>query len=42
MLTVPGVASAAPVQAETRVEISLKNRYLTLFDDCKVIGKYPV
>ena len=42
MLTVPGVASAAPVQAETRVEISLKNRYLMLLDDGKEIGKYPV
>ncbi len=34
--------TAAPAQAETRVEISLKNRYLTLLDDGQVIGKYPV
>lgn len=42
MLAVAGVASAVPVRAETSVEISLKNRYLTLLDDGKVIGKYPV
>ena len=37
-----GVAAAAPAQAETSVQISLKNRYLTLLDDGKVIGKYPI
>ena len=42
MLAVAGVASAVPVRAETSIEISLKNRYLTLLDDGKVIGKYPV
>lgn len=36
------VASAVPVRAETSVEISLKNRYLTLLDDGEVIGKYSV
>ena len=41
-VAVAGVASAVPVRAETSVEISLKNRYLTLLDDGKVIGKYPV
>ena len=30
--------TAAPAQAETSIEISLKNRYLTLFDDGRVIG----
>ena len=34
--------TAAPAQAETRVEISLKSRYLTLLNDGQVIGKYPV
>ena len=34
--------TAAPAQAETSIEISLKNHYLTLFDDGRVIGKYPV
>ncbi|RPF79526.1 MAG: murein L,D-transpeptidase [Synechococcus sp. TMED20] len=37
-----GVAGVTPAQAETSIQISLKNRYLTLFDDGKVIGKYPV
>ena len=37
-----GVAGVPPAQAETSIQISLKNRYLTLFDDGKVIGKYPV
>ena len=41
-VAVAGVASTVPVRAETSVEISLKNRYLTLLDDGKVIGKYPV
>ena len=35
-------AAAAPAQAETSIQISLKQRYLTLLDDGKVIGKYPV
>ena len=34
--------TAAPAQAETSIQISLKNRYLTLLDDGQVIGKYPV
>ena len=37
-----GVAGVTPAQAETSIQISLKNRYLTLFDDGKVIGKYPI
>ncbi len=37
-----GVAGVTPAQAETSIQISLKNRFLTLFDDGKVIGKYPV
>ena len=32
----------APAQAETSIRISLKDRYLTLLDDGKEIGKYPV
>ena len=34
--------TAVPAQAETSIEISLKNRYLNLPDDGQVIGKYPV
>ena len=34
--------AAVPAQAETPIQISLKERYLTLLDDGKVIGKYPV
>ena len=34
--------TAAPAQAETSIQISLKSRYLTLLDDGQVIGKYPV
>ena len=34
--------AVAPAQSETSIEISLKKRYLTLLDDGKVIGKYPV
>ena len=37
-----GVLGAVPAQAETSIKISLKDRYLTLLDDGKVIGKYPV
>ena len=37
-----GTLANGPAQAETSVEISLKNRYLTLLDDGKVIGKYPI
>lgn len=37
-----GSFAALPVQAETSIRISLKDRYLTLFDDGKVIGKYPI
>ena len=37
-----GAMAAVPAQAETSIQISLKNRYLTLLDDEKVIGKYPV
>ena len=37
-----GSFTALPAQAETSIRISLKDRYLTLFDDGKVIGKYPV
>jgi lipoprotein-anchoring transpeptidase ErfK/SrfK len=37
-----GVLGAAPAQADTSIKISLKDRYLTLLDDGKVIGKYPV
>jgi len=37
-----GAGAVTPAQAETSVEISLKNRYLTLLDDGKVIGKYPI
>ena len=33
---------AVPAQAETTIQISLKDRYLTLLDDGQVIGKYPV
>ena len=34
--------SERSAQAETSIQISLKDRYLTLLDDGKVIGKYPV
>ena len=34
--------AAVPAQAETSNQISLKDRYLTLLDDGKVIGKYTV
>tara|TARA_B100002051_G_scaffold139769_1_gene132759 strand:+ start:196 stop:426 length:231 start_codon:yes stop_codon:yes gene_type:complete len=34
--------AAVPAQAETTIQISLKDRYLTLLDDGQVIGKYPV
>ena len=37
-----GIVSVAPAQAETSIRISLKDRYLTLLDDGKEIGKYPV
>ena len=37
-----GSFAALPAQAETSIRISLKDRYLTLFDDGKVIGKYPI
>ena len=37
-----GAVVAAPAQAETSIRISLKNRYLTLLDDGKVIATYPV
>ena len=37
-----GAMGAVPAQAETSIKISLKDRYLTLLDDGKVIGKYPV
>ena len=36
-VAVAGVASNAPARAETSIEISLKNRYLTLLDDGEVI-----
>lgn len=36
------VFGAVPAQAETSIKISLKDRYLTLLDDGKMIGKYPV
>ena len=36
------IVSVAPAQAETSIRISLKDRYLTLLDDGKEIGKYPV
>ena len=34
--------AAVPAQAETSIHISLEERYVTLVDDGKVIGKYPV
>jgi hypothetical protein len=34
--------ATVPAQAETSIQISLKDRYLTLLDDGQVIGKYPV
>ena len=37
-----GATAVAPAQAETSIQISLKSRYLTLLDDGKVIGKYPI
>ena len=37
-----GFSSTAPAQAEMSIEVSLKNRYLTLFENGKVIGKYPI
>ena len=37
-----GAMAAVPAQAETSIQISLKDRYLTLLDDGKVIAKYPV
>ena len=37
-----GFSLTAPVQADTSIEISLKQRYLTLFEKGKVIGKYPI
>ena len=37
-----GSFAALPAQAETSIRISLKDRYLTLFDDGKIIGKYPI
>ena len=37
-----GTMAAVPAQAETSIQISLKDRYLTLLDDGKVIAKYPV
>jgi len=37
-----GATAVAPAQAETSIQISLRNRYLTLLDDGKVIGKYPI
>ena len=37
-----GGMAAVPAQAETSIQISLKERYLTLLDDGRVIGKYPV
>ena len=37
-----GSFAGLPAQAETSIRISLKDRYLTLFDDGKVIGKYPI
>ena len=36
------VFGAVPAQAETSIKISLKDFYLTLLDDGRVIGKYPV
>lgn len=41
-VAVCGATTAVSARAETSVEISLNNRYLTLLDDGKVIGKYPV
>jgi lipoprotein-anchoring transpeptidase ErfK/SrfK len=41
-VAVCGATTAVSARAETSVEISLKSRYLTLLDDGKVIGKYPV
>ena len=37
-----GFSSIAPAQADMSIEVSLKNRYLTLFENGKVIGKYPI
>jgi hypothetical protein len=37
-----GALATVPAQAETSIQISLKDRYLTLLDDGQVIGKYPV
>ena len=37
-----GSIAVLPAQAEPTIEISLKNRYLTLLDNGKVIAKYPV
>ena len=37
-----GALAAVPAQAETSIQIILKDRYLTLLDDGKVIDKYPV
>ena len=37
-----GFSLTAPVQADRSIEISLKQLYLTLFENGKVIGKYPV
>ena len=37
-----GFSSTAAAQADTSIEVSLKNRYLTLLEDGKVIGKYPI
>ena len=41
-VAIAGVVTSAPARSETSIEISLKNRYLTLLDDGEVIGKYPV
>ena len=37
-----GFSLTAPVQADTSIKISLKQRYLTLFENGNVIGKYPI
>ena len=37
-----GAVAGTPANAETSIQISLKNRYLTLLDGGKVIGKYPI
>ncbi|MDC0165452.1 L,D-transpeptidase [Synechococcus sp. AH-558-M21] len=37
-----GFSSTAPAQADMSIEVSLKHRYLTLFENGKVIGKYPI